>query len=326
MMTAEAFKDAFEKEESKAPSPAPAPPPWNLDTSEPDDETECEWRTMRAAGVKAFAAGDMSAADRHFKDAMGALCPVVLGEGDAREGDGLDEVPRYEAWTRRSFAELCSCRAAVLLRQHRHGDALVAAQRALEIKEDWAKAAMQVAKARFGLGQYDLAKAATEAECLQRPPELAAQARKLRERIEKRAYGRVVSDGAPKPLLRVPRNCTYVADPAEWDDEALVLPERAKDMLAAILARCEDADAVARLDAAHARVAEDGESTREAVMGPIMVDLQSDVLHGDYGYPAGEAGVRKFGAEMRKSFRGFPDDREFKGLVDELSAFGKPRA
>ena len=57
-----------------------------------------------------------------------------------------------------------------------------------------------------------------------------------------------------------------------------------------------------------------------------MVALQADVLHGDYGYPPGEEGVRRFGAEMRKSQRGFPDDREFRDLITELSRYGKPRA
>ena len=55
------------------------------------------------------------------------------------------------------------------------------------------------------------------------------------------------------------------------------------------------------LAAARAKVAADGEATRDDVMCPLMIQLQSDVLHGDYGYPPGEAGVAKFGAEMRKS-------------------------
>ena len=96
-------------------------------------------------------------------------------------------------------------------------------------------------------------------------------------------------------------------------------------MLADILARCEADDAVQLLEAAHAKVERDGEHTRKAVMSDLMVKLQSDVLHDDYGYPPGHAGVAKFGAEMQKSIRGFPDDREFHDLINELAAIGKPR-
>ena len=213
----EAFKEGFEAASTPAPASVDAAAAAPLEASQPDaDDAECAWKVARARGVAAFAAKDLAAADGHFRDAIAALCPVILGDGDARDGDGFDEVPRYEHWTRKSFAELCSCRAAVLLRRHRHGEALAQATRALEVREDWAKAAMQVAKARLGLGQrvrrrpfffcsprararrrrrrrrrrrYDKAAAACDAECLQAPPELAAQARALKERVERAAYG-----------------------------------------------------------------------------------------------------------------------------------------
>ena len=294
----------------------------------PEEEEDTDWKGAQKRGTEAFARGDMSLADHEFRVAIARLCPVILGDGHAMDMDGVDEVPEYESWTRRSAAKLLCCRAAALLRMHRHGDALVIAQKASELAPAWAKPAMQVAKCRFGLRQYDQALKACDAEVLQDPPELRAAARALRETIEKKAYGKVVSDGTvdAAPLKRADGTTQgFTADPAEWHDAALLLPERAKDMLADILARCDDDDAAALLAEAHAKVERDGEATRDDVMCPLMIKLQADVLHGDYGYPAGEAGVAKFGAEMRKSIRGFPDDHEFRGLVDDLVRVAAPR-
>jgi len=39
----------------------------------------------------------LEAADEKFKDAVGQLAPMILDhttDGDAREGDGIEEVPR----------------------------------------------------------------------------------------------------------------------------------------------------------------------------------------------------------------------------------------
>ena len=291
-----------------------------------DEAEETDWKGARTRGTRAFAKGDFSAADAEFRLAIARLCPVILGDGDASKGDGIDEVPDYEYWTRKSAAELVCCRAAALLRMRRHLEALDQAELALELAPTWAKPAMQVAKCRFGLRQYDKAIKATEHESLKAPPELAAAARALRETIEKKAYGAVVSDGAPaKPLKKAPPGATqtFVSEPGEWD-AALVLPDKAKDMLADILARCDDDDAQELLAAARAKVAADGEATRDDVMCPLMIQLQSDVLHGDYGYPPGEAGVAQFGAEMRKSMAGFPDDREFANLVRDLTRVAAP--
>ena len=292
---------------------------------------ECRWREARTQGVEAFRRGDLHAADGHFRDALARLCPVILGnddptqpDGDARDGAGIEEIPQYETWTRQWAAELLSCRAAALLGQKRYRDALAQAEKALELRDDWAKPGMQVCKARLGLGQYDKALECSRVASLQATPALREEARKFRARVEKAAYGKVLGE-TPPPPPPLPQGTLCPADPGEWDHVDLLPPDACKDRLAAVLARCEEADAIALLDEAHAKVERDGEGTRVAVMKPLMVRLQADAL-ADFGYPSGERGVARFGMEMRKAMRGFPDDAEFRGLVAELSTYGRPRA
>ena len=146
----------------------------------------------------------------------------------------------------------------------------------------------------------------------------------FRARVETAAYGKVLGE-TPPPPPPLPQGTLCPADPGEWDHVDLLPPDACKDRLAAVLARCEEADAIALLDEAHAKVERDGEGTRDAVMKPLMVRLQADAL-ADFGYPSGERGVARFGMEMRKAMRGFPDDAEFRGLVAELSTYGRPRA
>ena len=289
---------------------------------------ECQWRASRANGVKAFRRGDLHAADECFRDALARLCPVIMGNddptepaGDARDGGGIAEIPQYETWTKQWAAELLSCRAAALLGQKRYRAALAQAEGALALREDWAKPALQVCRARLGLGQYEKALEGSRDASLQATPALREEARRFRARVEKAAYGRVLGETPPPPPPPRPRG---PADPCEWDHVELLTPDACKDRLAAVLARCEEADAIKLLDEAHAAVARDGEGTREQVMKPLMVRLQVEGLV-DFGYPSGERGVAQFGMQMRKAMRG-SDDAEFRGLVGELSTYGRPRA
>ena len=141
---------------------------------------------------------------------------------------------------------------------------------------------------------------------------VASDARARRRARSARSSARTArSSGDSAAAAAAPQGTLCPADPGEWDHVDLLPPDACKDRLAAVLARCEEADAIALLDEAHAKVERDGEGTRDAVMKPLMVRLQADAL-ADFGYPSGERGVARFGMEMRGD-AGLPDDAEFRG-------------
>ena len=70
------------------------------------EEDSSDWRSLRAAGLVAFRAGDLAAAESNFASAVAALCPVIDGDGD-EDGAGLEEIPHYETNTLKAAAELC---------------------------------------------------------------------------------------------------------------------------------------------------------------------------------------------------------------------------
>ncbi|KAJ1462181.1 hypothetical protein M885DRAFT_506318 [Pelagophyceae sp. CCMP2097] len=267
-----------------------------------------DWKAFRARGLAAFKDARYTEALVAFGEALAALCPVIDGDGDALEGAGLAEVPAYEAWTLRSAAELCSCAAAAALRQRDHLAAAAWAGRANDAAPLWSKPLVQLAKARFGCGHFDKAlnacdialqlENATDAE--------RADVARLRRTIEKRAYGAVVTTAAPAPPRGPPRQsapCRRLALDA------------AKDVLAEMVSRCCEADALDLLRATQGVHAD---------LERAMVSLQCDVLV-DYGYARGGESVADFGAECRRLFSAH-QDRELYDLVDELRRVALPFA